>query len=62
MKETLAKKKKNVDCVFKFAVTCKMWGGPCCSVEELKTVLKKNTAKDKKTIKTELAFHYTQGR
>ena len=34
-----------------------MWGGPCCSVEELKSVRTKNPENDKKIVKTELAFY-----
>ena len=56
MEDKLAKKKKNVDYVLKLAQTC-MWGGPCCSVEELKSVLTKNPENDKKIVKTELAFY-----
>ena len=31
------KKQKNIDYVLKLTETCKTWGGPCCSVEELKS-------------------------
>lgn len=53
----MSAKKKNIDYVRKLAQTCKKWGGPCCSVEELKEVLKKNVHIDKKIVKTELSFY-----
>lgn len=34
-----------------------IWGGPCCSLEELKEVLKKNSEMDMKIIKTELSCY-----
>ena len=41
----------------KLTETCKTWGGPCCSAEELNAVLKKNPDNEKKIIKTELSFY-----
>ena len=57
IKEMMMKKQKNIDYVLKLTETCKTWGGPCCSAEELKTVLKKNPDNEKKIIKTELSFY-----
>ena len=57
MENKLSKKQKNVDYVLNLTKTCKQWGGPCCSVEELKEVLKKNADIDKKIVKTELSFY-----
>ena len=48
MEKKLLKKQKNVDYVLKLAKTCKTWGGPCCSVDELTEVLRKNSDIDKK--------------
>ena len=53
----MAKKQKNVDYVLKLTETCKTWGGPCCSPEELKAVVKKNPDNEKKIIKSELSFY-----
>ena len=57
MEKKLSKKQKNVDYVLNLAKTCKQWGGPCCSVDELKEVLRKNGDIDKKIVKTELSFY-----
>ena len=57
MNERLAKKQRNVNYVPNLAKTCKTWGGPCCSAEELKRVLEKNGDIDKKIVKTELSFY-----
>ena len=53
----MEKKQKNVDYVLKLTETCKTWGGPCCSAEELKGVLKRNPDNEKKMVKTELSFY-----
>ena len=57
MEAKLSKKKQHVDYVLSLAKTCKSWGGPCCSVEELREVLKKNGDIDKKIVKAELSFY-----
>jgi len=43
MKKRMEKKQSHIDHVLSLARTCKTWGGPCCSLEELKEVLKKNS-------------------
>ena len=53
----MMKKQKNIDYILKLTETCKTWGGPCCSAEELKAVLNKNPDNEKKIIKTELLFY-----
>ena len=53
----MSKERQHVDYVLSLAKTCKSWGGPCCSVEELRDVLKKNGNIDKKIIKAELSFY-----
>ena len=58
IKEKMAEKHKNVDYVLILTETCKSWRGPCCSLEELKSLLlKRNPDIEKKIIKTELSFY-----
>ena len=57
LKEKIAKKKKNVDLVLRLIETCKSWGGPCCSLQELQKVRKSNPDLDEKIVKTELQFY-----
>ena len=57
IKEKIAKKQKNADYILKLIQTCKTWSGPCCSVGELKDVLKKHPDNEKRVIKIELSFY-----
>ena len=56
IKEKIAEENRSVDYVLKLTECCKAWGGPCCSLEELKCILKKYPDQEK-VIKTELAFY-----
>ena len=57
MEVKLSKKRQHVDYVLSLAKACKSWGGPCCSAEELREILKKNGDIDKKIVKAELSFY-----
>ena len=57
IKEKMEKKQKNIDYILKLTNTCKTWGGPCCSAEELKGVIQRIPDNEKKIVKTELSFY-----
>ena len=55
--EKCAKKQQHTDYVMKLLVTCKSWGGPCTSKEELLSTIQKHPDKSKSIISSELAYY-----